>query len=172
MGAREARARRRPYLIEMMGSYTDYELGRKWVRKALARGMYQDRILEKAACIHVNSRQEGEMLRRRGIRTPIACLPVGIDFTETRRVLRETAERGPLRPRPYLLYLGRIHPTKGIDKLLSAWMALGSRAKDFQLVIAGAGEASYVADCQKLSDGLTAAGAWPGDGGGEGSALS
>jgi glycosyltransferase involved in cell wall biosynthesis len=158
MGAREASRRKRPYLVEMMGSYTDYELRRKWVRKSFARMLYQDKILQRAACIHVNSEEEGDTLRRRGIKTPIACLPVGVDLSETRRILSQIAVLGRIRPQPYILYLGRIHPTKGIDKLLAAWMAVRQSAADCQLVIAGTGEPGYVAECRRHSAPLVKSG--------------
>ena len=59
------------------------------------------------------------------------------DLSKTYRV----AERQPgLRHRPYLLFLGRIHPKKGVDLLLQAWLALAERSGSMPaLVIAGPG---------------------------------
>lgn len=150
-GAAEAASRRKPYLVELMGSYTDYELRRKPFRKALARLLYQDRILRSAACLHVNAPEEGKMLRKLGFKNPIACLPVGVDVVETRRLLSEIAQGQTCRSRPYVLYLGRIHPTKGLEELISAWRQVSVEVRDWQLVIAGCGEVEYEARCKLLS---------------------
>jgi glycosyltransferase involved in cell wall biosynthesis len=42
-----------------------------------------------------------------------------------------------------LLFLGRIHPVKGLDKLLPAWRAVQSRFPDWRLVIAGSDDGYY-----------------------------
>jgi glycosyltransferase involved in cell wall biosynthesis len=158
IGAREARRRRRPYIVELMGSYTEYELRRKWVRKTIARRLYQDKLLQNAACLHVNSVTEGRMLLELGIKAPIACLPVGVDLSAVRRTLEESAGRGRVRVRPYVLYLGRIHPTKGIEPLLEAWRIARNRLGDWQLVVAGAGESRYVEKCRRAAEGMIRAG--------------
>ncbi len=36
-----------------------------------------------------------------------------------------------------VLFLGRIHPTKGVDRLLEAWHRLGEATRDWELIIAG-----------------------------------
>lgn len=152
--ARQAKLRKRPYIVEMMGSCTRYELRRKWVRKSLARFLYQDRILREAACIHVNSLEEGRMLREIGLNVPIACLPVGVDLAAIRNMLSRIEENISGRSRPFLLYLGRIHPTKGIESLLSAWRIVHRDRPEFELIIAGAGEPSYEARCRRECDDL------------------
>lgn len=156
--ARQARLNRRPYIIEMMGSFTEYELKRKWLRKTVARLLYQDRVISGAACIHVNSPSEGHMLRRIGVSVPIACLPVGVDLRATRDLLLRVDESGQKRARPFVMYLGRIHPTKGIEPLLCAWRKIQAARPDFQLVIAGAGEPAYEAFCRAQSADLVANG--------------
>lgn len=49
------------------------------------------------------------------------------------------------------LYLGRIHPTKGIEDLLRAWVFVQRALPEQQLTIAGRGEPSYVESLRRLS---------------------
>ena len=78
-GAVEARHRQRPYVLEVMGMYEPWALRQKWLQKRIARWWFQDRILREAACLHVNSHQEADYLRKLGFKAPIAVIPVGVD---------------------------------------------------------------------------------------------
>jgi glycosyltransferase involved in cell wall biosynthesis len=212
-------------VLELMGMYEPYGLKTKWIRKSIVRWWFQDRILRDAACLHVNSSQEAEYLRKLGFIAPIAVIPVGVDLEKietlkaeiendgtnstphpktTSSGLRppspqrgegnlpgrggEGAESGNLksevsrqssvvcRPisdlrspaglegRPFILYLSRLHPKKGLDLLIRAWGNVQSgkgsapgatpsalRASDWRLVIAGTGEQSYVDECRQLA---------------------
>jgi glycosyltransferase involved in cell wall biosynthesis len=76
-----------------------------------------------------------------GSKAQTLCLPLLMELPE--RVVRQ--ERTP-----FLLYLGRIHPIKGIENLLDAL----AQCKAFQmgtytLKIAGKGESDYVQQLQK-----------------------
>ncbi len=59
--------------------------------------------------------------------------------------------------RPFILYLSRIHPKKGLDLLIRAYAKtrkseIGNRkSDDWMLVIAGSGEQSYVDRCRRLA---------------------
>ena len=53
-----------------------------------------------------------------------------------------------------LLFLGRIHPVKGIDRLLHAWQPLQDRHHDWRLVIAGRGESPHEREVRELAAAL------------------
>jgi glycosyltransferase involved in cell wall biosynthesis len=73
------------------------------------------------------------------------------------------AEVPDLDDRPYLLFLSRVHPKKGCEILLEGFAASFSE-HDWQLVIAGPGEADYLASLKGLADRLGVAQRvhWPG----------
>ena len=66
--------------------------------------------------------------------------------------------------RPYLLFLGRIHPKKGCDLLIHAWAAIAQQRPDLQLVIAGPDQTGWVKELRKLAEriGVDASIHWPG----------
>ncbi|MEM4005919.1 MAG: glycosyltransferase family 4 protein, partial [Desulfurococcaceae archaeon] len=49
-----------------------------------------------------------------------------------------------------IAYVGRIHPTKGLDLLIRAFAEVAKKESDVTLVIAGKGDARYLKKCMKL----------------------
>jgi glycosyltransferase involved in cell wall biosynthesis len=52
--------------------------------------------------------------------------------------------------RPMALFLSRLHPKKGLDRLIPAWKALAVSQPEARLVIAGTGDATYTAELDQL----------------------
>lgn len=139
----------RPYLIEVNGNLDPRELATKPWRKRLVRWWYQDRMLRKASCIHVNSAREARHVRGLGFRAPIAVIPAGFNFGEFDALARQAEGRRPtwagaLGDSRVLLYLSRIHPAKGIDDLLAVWPELERAFPEWALVIVGPGDRAAV----------------------------
>ena len=65
-----------------------------------------------------------------GYKQPVAIIPNGIDFTG-RRTPEGSTESCKI------LFLGRLHPIKGIEKLLNAWSVLCDQFRNWQVIIAG-----------------------------------
>ncbi|HEU4950675.1 MAG TPA: glycosyltransferase, partial [Holophagaceae bacterium] len=57
-------------------------------------------------------------------------------------------------PRRTLLYLGRLHPVKGIDRLLRAWARLEAERPDWDLRILGPDNGGHLAELQRLAAAL------------------
>lgn len=108
---------------------------KKWLFKPL-----QWPAVTRAVLLHATSRMEYEDIRRIRIRQPVAIIPNGIDVPERIESKAGEAERTCSR----LLFLGRLHPIKGIELLLDAWRELQHRHPRWELVVAGGGENSYV----------------------------
>jgi glycosyltransferase involved in cell wall biosynthesis len=102
----------------------------KW-KKRLVWFAGQRTALRRADCFHATAENEAEDIRRLGFRQPIAVIPLGIDVPED----RSHPQRKD--PRPILLYLGRLHPIKGIDLLIRAWARVQPAHPSWRLVIAG-----------------------------------
>lgn len=74
------------------------------------------------------------------------------------------ATQPQLRDRPWLLFLGRIHPKKGCDLLVEAIAALRDELGDLRVVIAGPDETGWQAELQRQATDLGIAErlVWPG----------
>ena len=147
-GYREANRRKKPYLVQVNGSYQPYDLRRKPWRKRLFRLWFQDRIFHEATCLHVNSLKEALELKQMGFKRPMVVIPAGFHVAEAKKNLALLPAAGvwpELEDRPFFLYLARVHPNKGIGLLLEAWAQLAKEFPEHKLVIVGTGEPDYVA---------------------------
>jgi poly(glycerol-phosphate) alpha-glucosyltransferase len=106
----------------------------KW-KKTLAGMFYENEMLHGAACLQANTRKEYADLRSYGLKNPVCVIPNGVHPVEPGISLEEK----PVGSRRVLLFLGRIHPKKGLVNALKAWANLRkSPGHDvWQFVIAG-----------------------------------
>ncbi|MCX7177145.1 MAG: glycosyltransferase [Proteobacteria bacterium] len=91
--------------------------------------LVQRPALARTACFHATSEAEYEDIRRLGFKQPVAIIPNGIDVP---KLVREEARNSRT-----LLFLGRIHPVKGVDVLLQAWAVVMDRFPDWRLLVIG-----------------------------------
>ncbi|MGA9452853.1 MAG: glycosyltransferase [Verrucomicrobiia bacterium] len=153
-GAVEAWRRKRPYMVELMGMYEPWPLRQKWLQKRAARWWFQDRVLQNAACLHVNSAQEADRVHALGFKRPIAVIPVGVDLDSIRSSESLRPERGlwqEVAGHPFVLFLSRIHEKKGIELLLKAWAPVSRKNPDWFLVVGGTGNEDYMAQCRRMA---------------------
>lgn len=105
-------------------------------KKRLFWHLWQGRALAAVRCFHATADQEAEDIRSSGLHHPVALIPNGID-------LPDLADRPAPGPRRKLLSLGRLHPIKGLDRLLEAWARLEAGFPDWDLDIVGPAEPGY-----------------------------
>lgn len=105
----------------------------------------QRRALSALSCWHATSEAEYDDIRRFGQRQPVAILPNGIDVAGTDRVSGRVRE---------VLHLGRIHPKKGIDRLLEAWARIETRVPEWRLRIVGPDENGHTAELKAQAERL------------------
>lgn len=110
----------------------------------------QRRALAKADLLHSTSEVEYQEIRAQGFTAPVAVVPNGIDLPE---LLPQHGRMDGSGMRT-LLFLSRVHPTKGLDRLLHAWVQLQDRYPGWRLLIAGRGEAAHVQEVKTLANRL------------------
>lgn len=105
--------------------------------------LVQRPALAAVTCFHATAVSEYEDIRRLGFLQPVAVLPNGVDIPAS-------APKEPDDTRT-LLFLGRIHPVKGLDLLLPAWRAVQERFPEWRLRIIGPDNGRYLARMQRLA---------------------
>ncbi|MDE0220312.1 MAG: glycosyltransferase [Spirochaetaceae bacterium] len=118
-------------------------------RRSLKNALWplQYRTLAKADLLHATSAAEYRDIRSIGLGNPVAIIPNGIDVPR----LPPTAATQETRT---LLFLSRIHPHKGLDRLLTCWQRLQDRHPHWQLVVAGKGDSGYEKKIKAMANGL------------------
>ncbi|MDG4595659.1 MAG: glycosyltransferase [Candidatus Contendobacter sp.] len=141
----------RPFMITAHGNFNPVALRISAWKKSLARRTFMRRVFERVRCYQALTEIEYQTLRAYGIREPVCIIGNGI----TRPILARLSSPETLLPcdllqRRTCLYLGRLFPIKGIDRLLRAWATVRP-GDEWQLVIAGGGEATYRAELEYIA---------------------
>lgn len=76
------RRKRIPYVIAPRGMLEPWSLKTKWLKKRIARFLYQDNDLKKAAALHATAVSEAEQFRRLGFHNPVIISPNGVNLPE------------------------------------------------------------------------------------------
>jgi glycosyltransferase involved in cell wall biosynthesis len=146
-----ARKRRSPLIFAPRGMFSEWAMAFSRGRKLFVWWcLGQRRAVGATACFHATSVAEARDIRRLGFRQPIAVVPNGIALPD----LGTEAGSASRSERRKVLFLGRIHPIKGIPVLLRAWQRVEHRYPDWELVIAGPDEGGHLNGVQALASEL------------------
>lgn len=143
-----------PVMISPHGMLDPWAMRNSAWKKRLALGLFERRNLSNAACLHALAQSERAAIRALGLRAPVAVIPNGVDLP--------AANSKPSRPaflagdsRRILLFLGRIHPKKGLAETLRAWAQVlrdaPNVARDWVLVIAGWDDGGHADGLRRLA---------------------
>jgi poly(glycerol-phosphate) alpha-glucosyltransferase len=129
-----------PTIVSPHGMLDTWAMGNSSWKKRVALAAFERAHLESARIIHALNEGEATAIRALGLTSPIAVIPSGV------HMCRQPAAY----PRPgfltnddrrVLLFLGRIHPKKGIHALIKAWLRVirerPALREEWRLVIAG-----------------------------------
>ena len=108
-----------PYVIAPRGMLESWSLKQKWLKKRIARWLYQDRDLKYAAALHATAASEAEQFRRLGLKNQVIVSPNGVNVPKNSSRV-EHVERVGRR----VLFVSRMHPKKGVLELVEAWRGI------------------------------------------------
>ena len=172
------KATRRPYLISPRGMLDPWAYRHSRWKKRIAGALFEFRHLRSAACIHALCQSEADSIRAFGLRNPIAIIPNGVEMPEQiakelsvvggplsvnadesqgaarKHIRQQTTDNG----QRILLFLGRIHPKKGLVNALRAWAELShskfniqnSTFTNWQFVVSGWDQGGHEAELKRL----------------------
>lgn len=154
-----ARRSGKPLVYHVHGMFEPYILNRARWKKRLAHWLFEESNFEHARLWRALTPKEADQIRACGIRAPIMVVPNGLDLaqfsTEDRMNGGSHSRCAPtLKEKCRLVFLGRLHPKKGLDMLLSAWARLNRFHHEWELLIAGPDEHGYQADLERAVDNL------------------
>jgi glycosyltransferase involved in cell wall biosynthesis len=141
--ANAARAAGKPFIFSPRGMLGAAALRFSPLKKRLFWNLMQRRAALSASCIHATAESEYEDIRAYGLRAPVAIVGNGVDIPA------QTKIGNPKGPRT-ILSLGRIHPKKGLDHLVSAWATIEKHRPDWRLRLVGPDENGHATQLTTL----------------------
>jgi len=137
-----------PVIISPHGMLDPWAVRNSAWKKKLVGALFANESLRSATCIHALCRSEADSIRAYGLKNPIAIIPNGVELPDL--------ESPPGRAdKKKLLFLGRIHPKKGLKELIEAWAMFqrqqNKRGSEWKLVIAGWDDGGYESGLKQLA---------------------
>ncbi len=150
MAYRVARENKKPHIISVHGMAQPYIQSRSRWKKAPIDWWFQDRALQRADVIQALALTEVEDIRRLGLSNPIALVPNGVTLDDTPVPSRELLEEQfpALKNRRVLLFLGRLHPKKGLPHFLPAWKRAQMGQSDWHFLLSGPDDGGHRAELE------------------------
>ena len=140
-----------PRLISPHGMLEPWALRNSRFKKTVASILYEKKNILSAACLHALNEKEAEDIRQFGYKGPIAIIPNGAPVSvNSDRSNHSTGLNHKKTDRRTLLFLGRLHPKKGLQETISAFAILKQfptfKNDPWRFIIAGGGAFDYEED--------------------------
>ena len=133
-----------PTMIAPHGMMDPWAMAHASWKKELAWQLWEKKALNSAVCLHAVCQAEADAIRAKLPNIPVAVIPNGVS---TPLPLQHPLPQSPWSSiipsdQKILLFLGRYHPKKGLEPLMSAWQSVLSEAKrnSWWLVCIGFGD--------------------------------
>lgn len=140
--SRVARKHGVPFVVSPRSGLNEHALRDKRFKKWGYRRLVLDRILQSADALHAVAQEEQAEIARLGYETPVFVSPNGIgrDQMDGFTSIHDSgflAKHPRLIGKRVILFLGRIHSYKGLDRLARSFARIGSEFEDAALLVAG-----------------------------------
>jgi glycosyltransferase involved in cell wall biosynthesis len=137
-----------PYVVRPLGTLEPWSMTQKSIRKRVFWQISGKGMLRRAAAIHYTTQAEKLSTERLLGLNHGKVIALGIEANSATSVTDAKLEQyfPELANKPYALVMSRLHPKKGLDVLLDAFLSLVQVQKfaHWRLVIAGDGPADHV----------------------------
>ena len=109
-----------PYVIAPRGMLEPWSLKQKWLKKRIARLLYQDKDLKCAAALHATAESEADQFKRLGFKNPVIVSPNGVNLPLGEGVGSQELGVSGKGSEKRVLFVSRMHPKKGVLELVEA----------------------------------------------------
>ena len=148
----------RPYVVMPHGMLDPYSLSVKALKKSLYLRLFESRNMARAQRMIYTTSEEERLAALAGLRLPPGeIVPLGARTSSTstgdlrlRFLLRYPQAEGKRR----LLFLGRLHHKKGLDRILSSLSKVKQAIPNVLLIVVGTGEPEYEKHIRKFVSAL------------------
>ena len=152
--ARLARRINLPYLVTLHGTLDDWPMAQQSLKKQTFLSLAGRRLLERAAAVQCTASAELEQASKRFGRARGVVLPCLMDLAPFENLpgnqIALAAFPDARTDLPKVLFLSRLHPVKRLEILIESAALLRDRGRPILLLIAGTGDAEYVATLRRL----------------------
>lgn len=122
-----------PWISSPHGMLDPWALRNSRWKKQIASLLFENRHLRNASCLHALCASEADTIKDFGVATNVCVIPNGVQLPTLDPATSEEIKHPKI-----LLFLGRLHPKKGLENALRAWRSLqDSKRNDWIFVIAG-----------------------------------
>lgn len=135
-----------PYVVSPRGMLDPWALNNSAWKKKIILSLFEQKHLAGASCLHALCESEFVSIREAGFTNPVAIIPNGVKR-------RDDTSSIPTRKR-VLLFIGRLHPKKGLENAIRAWSQCHEELNDWILVIAGWNQLAHREVLQNLASDL------------------
>jgi glycosyltransferase involved in cell wall biosynthesis len=142
-----------PYVVTVHGGLEPWAINHKGLKKKIYSALIQRRVLKEAAALHAITDEEVKHIRAFGIDNEIKMIPNGINAEEFQALpSRQELERlyPQLVGKQVVLFLGRLHPIKGLDILARAFGKVAKGRDELFLLVVGPDRDGYRAEIVKI----------------------
>jgi glycosyltransferase involved in cell wall biosynthesis len=136
----------KPFIVAPRGMLSSAALAFSPLKKRVVWALLQGDVVRRASCIHATSEQEYNEIRDFGLQNPIAIVPNGMDIPELDGHSTAATDAGRI-----VLSLGRVHPKKGLDRLVRAWAQVEFAHPEWRLRIVGPDELGHAKELAALA---------------------
>ena len=138
-------------IIQPHGYLESYSLGMSTLKKKIMYCLFEKRNLTECSVLVGCSETEVENLRKLFPNKDIALIPNGV----YREFIDAPISNNEKKCKNKILYLSRIHPSKGIERMLIGFASLPKKVKNNWIIdVAGDGDVIYVKELNKLAKDL------------------
>jgi len=148
-----AKEAQKPYIISIHGALDTWCLKYKSFKKKIYASLIQRPILRQASAIHAITAEEMRHIQAFGRSNRIVVIPNGLNPEEFRNLPPKEQLQSlypGVRGKKVILFLGRIHPKKGLDILARAFGKITAGRDDIRLLIIGPDTDGYQHKIEKI----------------------